>query len=706
MSFRSTQRNELSLEKPGTSQANLPGLNEESKGLDSPQEESSSFMELRPMKADSDLQMSECGCSEDWSTVNFYSEAQAEKLQAWSGQHRDNTLKRTFLSEKRFPSTWKPDPSSVKKLVIKEKIEEPSRPLWPNKVEYILAQVGYSAGSISFWNFPNLWIQNGGINACGQNSAPCPPQPLKLDRGVFLLSYVLMLFSIGVPLMFMEMTCGQRLQKGILSVWKLTSPWTTGLGYTSFVVSILVSLFFNVANCWSLLYFSQSFWFPIPWEKCPFMKNSSAFDAECARTTPTMYFWYRKTLKISDTIGDGGPIIPGITVSLFLIWCLTSVIMINGIKSVGKVSVVDSIIILLESGTHLLSSLGLGIGIFSTFSSHMPPSNNCLIDAFVVALANVSISMLTTLMFVSIMGFWASIIAQRCSVKNVNIIMDLVYSNKLPPDVQPPGNILANPGALYTNWLESLPPDFKSMILRKVSSCKIQDHILQGGSGFAYLAFVEALSFIPGSGFWFVLFFLMHLCLGMTSVVGVLQNILTLLQDTFSLFEKHPRLLIGFYYMKLLGDYCLVLPILLLIAMEAIAIAWIYGFKRFLEKMVILTSHPVPPIFCVLLGSLCPFILIVLVLLALIYMELQKFTYTAWDSSTSREVLREYPSWVINAMISLIVIIFLPNVINCVHGFGSRSSSTFIKPIVVSTSLTQRDQERPNEVTKETVKRC
>ncbi|XP_049757719.1 orphan sodium- and chloride-dependent neurotransmitter transporter NTT5-like [Elephas maximus indicus] len=322
MSLRSIQKSDLSLEETGASQDNLPGMSTEAKASETSLAKSS-FTETNPSQCISEIQTCELSCPETWSTVTFVSETQVAKVrawetQAWEAQSRSSQLKQDFLSKMESVSARRHRASSLKVQVTKKKKNEDStRPLWSNKVEYILAQVGYSVGSMNIWSFPNLWIQNG---------------------GVFLVFYILMLFLIGVPLLFMEMASGQRLRQGSLGVWKLTSPWMTGLGYTTFLVCFIEGLVFNLVNCWSLLYLSQSFQFPVPWETCPLVKNSSEFDPECARTTPSMYFWYRKTLKASDTIEDGGVLIPSVTLSLLLIWFLTGLIMINGLKSTGKVS--------------------------------------------------------------------------------------------------------------------------------------------------------------------------------------------------------------------------------------------------------------------------------------------------------------------------------------------------------------------------------
>jgi len=54
--------------------------------------------------------------------------------------------------------------------------------------------------------------------------------------GSFLIIYILMMFLVGIPLLFLEMAAGQRMRQGSIGVWKVISPWIGGVGYTSFMV--------------------------------------------------------------------------------------------------------------------------------------------------------------------------------------------------------------------------------------------------------------------------------------------------------------------------------------------------------------------------------------------------------------------------------------------------------------------------------------
>lgn len=53
------------------------------------------------------------------------------------------------------------------------------------------------------------------------------------------------------------------------------------------------------------------------------------------------------------------------------------------------------------------------------------------------------------------------------------------------------------------------------------------------------------MSFIPGSVFWSILFFLLLLILEMNAMIGLLQGVLIPFQDTFPFCRKHAKLFIG-----------------------------------------------------------------------------------------------------------------------------------------------------------------
>uniref|UniRef100_A0A7N4P4E5 Transporter n=1 Tax=Sarcophilus harrisii TaxID=9305 RepID=A0A7N4P4E5_SARHA len=212
------------------------------------------------------------------------------------------------------------DMESEEKDSEREK-NEGERPAWSSKLQYILAQVGFSVGLGNVWRFPYLCQKNGG--------------------GAYLIPYLVLLLIIGIPLFYLELAVGQKIRRGSIGVWNFISPKLGGIGYASCVVCFFVALYYNVIIGWSLFYFSQSFQHPLPWNECPLVKNASHtfVEPECDKSSATIYYWYREALNISDSISESGGLNWKMTLCLLSAWVLVCLAMIKGIQSSGKVQI-------------------------------------------------------------------------------------------------------------------------------------------------------------------------------------------------------------------------------------------------------------------------------------------------------------------------------------------------------------------------------
>uniref|UniRef100_A0A8D2DBI2 Solute carrier family 6 member 16 n=1 Tax=Sciurus vulgaris TaxID=55149 RepID=A0A8D2DBI2_SCIVU len=623
--------------------------------------------------------------------------AEAWEIHAFEAQTRASQPKQNIVPDVTTTSVLKQKHLKENVKVTKKEDIFLTRPLWPQKFHYILTLVGYSLRPSQLWNFVYLWIHKGGCS--------------------FFMIYILILVFAGIPLLFLEMTVGQMLQQGSMDLWKIIGPWAGGVGYTSFMVCFITSMYTNVFSSWILFYLSHSFQFPVPWENCPLLKNASDFDPDCARSTPSIYFWYRQTLKASDKIEDGGPPVLNLSLPLFVSWCLIGAFITNGLKSIGKVMYILVLLpyfilfcflirsLLLEgaiyglqhllvskvsalynihvwslAGSQVLFQLGLGFGPIVSLASHMPQSNNCLIDTFIMAVVNVVTLLLITAFILSVLGFWATSITYRCSEKNVETLIKLIKLGKLPPEASPPADLRDNPASIYNTWLNSLPQDVKNMVLSYVPECNIKDQFLQinENQNFAFVAFAEYTSFLPWSAFWSLLFFLFLLFRELGVMVGFMQGIIIPLQDTFSSLRKHTTLLTvgismllylcglfftrppGIYFMRLLSEYWTVLPIFFIVICENITVAWAYEATRFLADMAVLLGFPIPSICGRLWCYVSPVVLLILFVTTLVDLSMKSMTYMAWDSVGSKEVLRQYPSWGLFLVIILFLIVILP----------------------------------------------
>lgn len=68
------------------------------------------------------------------------------------------------------------------------------------------------------------------------------------------------------------------------------------------------------------------------------------------------------------------------------------------------------------------------------------------------------------------------------------------------------------------------------LLIRAALFCVLQ---AVQGTGLAFIAFTEAMTHFPASPFWSVMFFLMLINLGLGSMFGTIEGIITPVVDTF-----------------------------------------------------------------------------------------------------------------------------------------------------------------------------
>ncbi|XP_064345586.1 orphan sodium- and chloride-dependent neurotransmitter transporter NTT5-like isoform X1 [Camelus dromedarius] len=264
--------------------------------------------------------------------------------------------------------------------------------------------------------------------------------------------------------------------------------------------------------------------------------------------------------------------------------------------------------------------------------------------------------------------------------RNAKTVMDLIAANLLPPEAQPPDSLHHDPSSIYSKWLNNLPGQVKERILPHLTNCDLSEQLseVMVGPGVAIVAISNIISVFSGSTFWAIITFVLLVTLGLSTVIGIIQGIITPLQNTFSSLREHSGLLTvgvcvpmflssllfvrpsGSYYVNLLDDYWTSLPLFFVVILETVAMAWIYGARRFLADLSIMLGRPISPVYRWLWCFLSPFVLLVLFLSALIHLFVKKITYLAWDSKSSDEVTRTYPSWAKVLLIALIILTILP----------------------------------------------
>uniref|UniRef100_A0AAY4AWN4 Transporter n=1 Tax=Denticeps clupeoides TaxID=299321 RepID=A0AAY4AWN4_9TELE len=457
-----------------------------------------------------------------------------------------------------------------------KKDENSRRGNWGNQIEFVLTSVGYAVGLGNVWRFPYLCYRNGG--------------------GAFMFPYFIMLVFCGIPLFFLELSFGQFTSLGCLGVWKV-SPMFKGVGYGMMVVSTYIGIYYNVVICIAFYYFFTSMTNLLPWTYCnnPWntpdcsgVVSTSHLNATLAnatsavvsevvnrtkRTSPSEEYWRNYVLNISDGIGNFGEVRLPILGCLAVSWLVVFLCLIRGVKSSGKVVyftatfpyVVLTILFIRgitldgaisgikyyltpqwqkildakvwgDAASQIFYSLGCAWGGLITMASYNKFHNNCFRDSIIISITNCATSVYAGFVIFSILGFMAHHLGVEVS--------------------------------------------------------EVADH----GPGLAFVAYPEALTLLPVSPLWSLLFFFMLILLGL-GTQGYTQSH-TRIHFLWCSWSHSPWSLAqaGIYWLLLMDNYAASFSLVIISCIMCICIMYVYGHKNYFKDVEMMLGFP-PPIF-------------------------------------------------------------------------------------------------------------
>ncbi|XP_042729749.1 sodium- and chloride-dependent glycine transporter 1 isoform X3 [Lagopus leucura] len=467
-----------------------------------------------------------------------------------------------------------------------------------------------------------------------------------------MFPYFIMLVFCGIPLFFMELSFGQFASQGCLGVWRV-SPMFKGVGYGMMVVSTYIGIYYNVVICIAFYYFFVSMTRVLPWTYCSNAWNTPdcvgvldgnlsshaavnlthLFNATQKRTSPSKEYWRRYVLNLSDDIGNLGEVRLPLLGCLGVSWVVVFLCLIKGVKSSGKVVyftatfpyVVLTILfvrgITLEgaltgimyyltpqwdkildakvwgdAASQIFYSLGCAWGGLITMASYNKFHNNCYRDSIIISITNCATSVYAGFVIFSILGFMA---------------------NHLGVDIS-----------------------------------KVADH----GPGLAFVAYPEALTLLPISPLWSILFFFMLILLGLGTQFCLLETLVTAIVDevgnewiirrkTFvTLGVAVAGFLLGIplttqagiYWLLLMDNYAASFSLVVISCIMCVAIMYIYGHRNYFKDIEMMLGFPPPLFFQICWRFISPAIIFFILVFTVIQyrpISYNEYVYPTWAIS-------------------------------------------------------------------------
>uniref|UniRef100_A0A8C5DAZ5 Transporter n=1 Tax=Gouania willdenowi TaxID=441366 RepID=A0A8C5DAZ5_GOUWI len=210
----------------------------------------------------------------------------------------------------------------------------------------------------------------------------------------------------------------------------------------------------------------------------------------------------------------------------------------------------------------------------------------------------------------------------------------------------------------------------RGLTLKDLKTCNLDTFLSEGveGTGLAFIVFTEAITKMPVSPLWAVLFFIMLFCLGLSSMFGNIEGVLVPLQDLKVFPRTWPKeavtgvtcffcCLVGLIFLQGSGNYWLSLfdtyggsiPLLVVAFCEMFAVVYIYGIDRFNDDIKFMIGHKPNFFWQVSWRVISPLIMLIILIFYLITKVSEELLYKTWDPDSDKFptlVEKSFPAWV------------------------------------------------------------
>ncbi len=260
-----------------------------------------------------------------------------------------------------------------------------------SRMGVIMAAAGSAVGLGNIWRFPYILGENGG--------------------GAFLIIYLVIVFSIGIPVMMSELVIGRRTQRNPVGAFRMLSsrrPWYL-VGMMGIVAAFMILAFYTAVAGWTLEYIYQTL-------KGGFVGKSSAELSGMFESFRSKSFrpalWFSVFLLATSAIVLGGvrkgiekstKILMPLLLVLLVFMCIKSLTLPGAGKGVDFLfrpdfSKITGNTVLMALGQAFFS-LSIGMGTLITYGSYIPKDNKLgstavqvsLVDLFIAVLAGIAI---------------------------------------------------------------------------------------------------------------------------------------------------------------------------------------------------------------------------------------------------------------------------------------------------------------------------
>lgn len=435
-----------------------------------------------------------------------------------------------------------------------------SRGAFSSRRVFILAAIGSAVGLGNIWRFPYVAYENGG--------------------GAFILPYLIALLTAGLPFLLLDYALGHRGRGSAPLSFARTDRRTEGLGWWQVGICFLIAIYYAAVIAWAVRY--------------------TFFSINKAWGEKPDDFFFGTFLKAGDP-GVSASIVVGVLVPLLIVWAAVLIIMALGVqKGIGATSVVFIPLLMLAFGALVVRSLflpGAAQGLDALFSPNWS------------ALTQTSV--------------WAAAFGQIFFSLSVGFGIMITYSSYVGRDTDMTGSGLVV--GLANSGFELLAGIgvFAALGFMAQSSGVEVGEVASDGLGLAFIAFPAIISEAPAGALIGVLFFGSLVFAGITSLVSVIEVVISAVRDKFETTRLTATLSVGVpaaalslalfsttsgvYVLDIVDHFINRYGILVVAVVSMVVLAWLVrALPSLADHMNSTGSIPLGRWWIVLIGAIAP----------------------------------------------------------------------------------------------------
>ncbi|MCW4355084.1 sodium-dependent transporter [Hoyosella sp. YIM 151337] len=357
------------------------------------------------------------------------------------------------------------------------------REVWSARSVFILAAIGSAVGLGNIWRFPYVAYTNGG--------------------GAFIIPYLIALLTAGIPLLFFDYAIGHKFRGSPPLAFRRISRWAESLGWWQVGICFVIAVYYAVIIAWAARYAIFS------------LGEAWGDDPEA--------FLFGNFLQQEDTARVGFDLVPGVAITLLLIWIATLVVLAfgvqRGIGASAKIFVPLLVVLFLALVIRSLFLDGAAEGLTAFFQ----PDWSILTNATVWIAAYGQIFFSLSIAF-GIMITYASYLKLKTNMTSSGLVV--AFSNSS-------FEILAGIGV------------FAALGYMAAVAAVPVDEVVSGGIGLAFIAFPQIISAMPGGPLFGFVFFACLVAAGFTSLISIVQVVIAAVQDKMRISRLASVALVG-----------------------------------------------------------------------------------------------------------------------------------------------------------------